>query len=88
MRRRRRNMIEWPAWRFSPDGESQLFEKAEDVPEGWTSKPPSVIYEAPAQSAKINKEDVIKQLQDFSVDIDPRWGLAKMKEVLKELIND
>ena len=87
MRRRRRNMIEWPAWRFSPDGESQLFEKAEDVPEGWTSKPPAVIYEAPEQT-QVDKESVIKQLEDFGVQVDPRWGAAKLQEVLKELTND
>ncbi len=87
MRRRRRNQIEWPAWRYSPDGESKLFETAEEVPEGWTAKPPSVIYEAQEQ-APIDKEIVIKQLEEFGVNIDPRWGAAKLREVLKELNND
>lgn len=87
MHRSRRNMIEWPAWRFGPDGESQLFEKAEDVPEGWTPKPPSVIYEAPEQ-APVDKEKIIDQLKEFGVTPDPRWGAVKLQEVLKELIND
>lgn len=26
----------WPAWWYGPDGESKLFQKAEDVPDGWT----------------------------------------------------
>lgn len=26
----------WPAWFYGPDGEAKLFQKAEDVPEGWT----------------------------------------------------
>lgn len=31
----------YPAWRFGPDGESQIFERAEDVPEGWSAEPQS-----------------------------------------------
>lgn len=88
MRRRRRNRVEWPAWWYSPDGESQLFETAEDVPTDWTPKPPTTIYEPPAQGPQISKETVIKQLEDFGVAIDPTWGLAKLQEVLKELVND
>lgn len=88
MRRRRRNRIEWPAWWHSPDGESQLFETAEDVPEGWTPKPPSVIYEPVAQGPQVSKESILKQLEEFEVQINPTWGLAKLQEVLKELIND
>ena len=87
MQRRRRNSIEWPAWRFSPDGESQLFEKAEDVPEGWTSKLPSAIYET-SEQVSVDKEKVIKQLEEYGVELDPRWGAAKLQEVLKELNND
>ena len=26
----------WPAWRYGPGGESKIFQKPEDVPEGWT----------------------------------------------------
>lgn len=26
----------WPAWRYGPNGESKVFQCAEDVPEGWT----------------------------------------------------
>lgn len=30
---------DWPACRYSPDGEAQIFQKAEDVPEGWEDSP-------------------------------------------------
>lgn len=30
-------VITWPAWFSSPEGKSAIFEKAEDVPAGWTS---------------------------------------------------
>lgn len=31
--------IKWPAWRYSPTGEAKIFERAEDVPEGWEDNP-------------------------------------------------
>ncbi len=30
----------WPSWRFGPNGEALIFERAEDVPEGWSDTPP------------------------------------------------
>lgn len=31
----------WPAWRYNPEtGVGQIFESAEEVPEGWTNIPP------------------------------------------------
>ncbi len=87
MARRLRNKVEWPAWLFNIDGETQLFECAEDVPEGWTSTPPSAVYET-SEQASVDKEKVIKQLEEYGVELDPRWGAAKLQEVLKELNND
>lgn len=31
--------VSWPAWYYGPNGESQMFEKAEDVPKGWQDDP-------------------------------------------------
>lgn len=25
----------WPAWRYAPDGRAEIFDRPEDVPEGW-----------------------------------------------------
>lgn len=30
----------WPAWKYGPNGEAQIFESEDDVPEGWGSFPP------------------------------------------------
>jgi len=38
---------DWPAWRYGPEGESEVFATPEDVPEGWTERPggvPAVIH--------------------------------------------
>lgn len=32
----------WPAWRYGPDGEGEIFARAEDVPEGWTDTLPAI----------------------------------------------
>lgn len=31
--------IKFPGWRFGPNGEAQIFEREEDVPDGWTDNP-------------------------------------------------
>jgi len=82
--RRRRNQIEWPRWCFGPDGESQLFEKREDVPEGWFDKPP-LLFVHPEPKPEINKESVLSKLKDLNIEIDPRWGRAKLQQVLDEV---
>lgn len=35
--------VAWPAWRYHPEtGQGQIFESADEVPEGWTDLPPGV----------------------------------------------
>jgi hypothetical protein len=29
----------WPSWRFGPNGEAEIFECEEQVPEGWLDSP-------------------------------------------------
>lgn len=31
--------IKFPGWRYGPNGEAQIFEHEEDVPQGWTDNP-------------------------------------------------
>ena len=31
-----KNKPRFPGWRFGPNGEAEIFQRAEDVPEGWT----------------------------------------------------
>lgn len=32
----------WPAYRYGPKGEAEIFEKESDVPSGWTDHPSKV----------------------------------------------
>jgi hypothetical protein len=27
----------WPSWRYGPNGEAAIFERPEDVPDGWSA---------------------------------------------------
>lgn len=29
----------WPAWRYGPNGQAQIFQREEDVPVGWVDSP-------------------------------------------------
>jgi hypothetical protein len=29
----------WPAWFYGPDGDAEIFDAPEDVPEGWEDHP-------------------------------------------------
>jgi hypothetical protein len=41
---------QWPAWRYGPDGEADVFENEADVPKGWKNHPSA--FEKPAKEAK------------------------------------
>lgn len=36
---------EWPAWRYGPKGEAEIFNSAEEVPKGWKDAPAPVAEE-------------------------------------------
>lgn len=53
----------WPAWRYGPDGASQVFKSAEDVPEGWADSPdraPTFVEAAHAIGAE-TVADLVKR---------------------------
>jgi hypothetical protein len=39
-------MNDFPAWYYGPEGQQQVFQRAEDVPEGWQDHPSKVITPA------------------------------------------
>ena len=43
---------DWPAWRYSPEGDGEVFDKPEDVPEGWTDTMPAHLVEAPKRRGR------------------------------------
>lgn len=83
---RRRKIVEWPAWRYGPDGDAKQFDGPEDVPAGWGKKP-QLQYEAPESKPEICKETTILKLQEAKIKIDPTWGKAKLWEELEKVLN-
>lgn len=53
--------VYWPSWRYGPGGQSAIFQKAEDVPEGWVSHPSEVeetdAKPTPPKSNRRKKKD-------------------------------
>ena len=43
----------WPAWYYGPNGASQVFNGADEVPEGWQDHPSKVDGKAPPELPKI-----------------------------------
>lgn len=44
--------IKFPGFRYGPNGESQIFEREEDVPQGWTDNPNDFM---PSNEAVVDK---------------------------------
>jgi len=44
----------WPSWRYGPNGEAEIFEKAEDVPKGWQDHPSKFKRR---EKGEVEKED-------------------------------
>lgn len=80
MARERRPTNSWPSWFHAPNGDSAVFETLADVPPGWTrQKHTPYVASGPLS---VNKEDVISQLVDRGIEIDPTWGAAQLQKVL------
>lgn len=76
----------WPSWRYGPGGQAAIFQKEEDVPEGWTKKPdeaPEVYVPRPAPPV-LDRAELLSLLAAINVEVDPTWGVAHMKKVLDD----
>lgn len=71
----------WPSWRYGPKGQAEIFQTEKDVPIGWTKKA-GEIYIPPPPPEKLDKEQLIKDLEAQGVEVLGWWSAAKMKEVL------
>ena len=61
------NDNKWPAWFYGPNGQSDVFESADEVPEGWQDHPSKVAdavtiaTDTDANGAVLAPPDVITQ---------------------------
>ncbi len=77
----------WPAWFYGPNEQSSIFDKAEDVPEGWTRKrgEVKVDYELHKPAVILDRVELVAKLNEHGVEIHPLWGNAHMKKVLDDI---
>lgn len=75
--------ISWPAWYYGPDG-GEIFQCAEDVPEGWTTSPqPKVTGDLNGDGVvEPSKAEIIKTLREKGVELDARWSVARLQALL------
>jgi hypothetical protein len=72
----------WPDLRYGPNGECKLFNAPHEVPEGWKQRADEE-YTPPA-AVPLDREQLIKGLEDKGIVINPIWGRAHMKKVLDD----
>lgn len=82
----------WPAWRYGPNGARQIFQSAEDVPEGWADSPKKVATfveaakEAGAETVADLTESVATLREAYKAKFGKKafggWGAAKLREKL------
>lgn len=70
----------WPQWMHSPSGESRVFEKFEDVPEGWINSV-GEVYEKPLPVI-YDYDELVRQLTEKNIEINPIWGTGHLKRIL------
>jgi hypothetical protein len=88
----------WPAYRYGPNGQSAIFQSAEEVPDGWQDHPnkvggsPDVILDDnDDRVAKLiadnTAEDLIGHLelmqeQDQSIEFHPKWPKLRLAKTI------
>lgn len=79
----------WPSWRFGPNGESQIFQSEDEVPEGWQDSPAKLkgIPQKPEVVARGDGTDApsVEAKIDTLMQGNTQGGLVKMLEAMKEL---
>lgn len=91
---------EFPAYYYGPNGQSQLFQHAAEVPEGWRDHPSKVrddedggdgdpfIEGLPARE-DITKDEIIRRLDDLkesgvAIEYQPRWSEGRLYNLLRD----
>lgn len=90
--------VAWPAWFYGPKGEAQIFEKAEDVPQGWQDNPNKFKAaakadddepddEANADTGGLTREQIIADLERRKVPFKASATDAQLYRKLQKTID-
>jgi hypothetical protein len=79
----------WPAFRYGPNGEAQIFQRPEDVPEGWKDSPGAHFEPPPAvKPAPMTREEVVAALKARGVEFKRNAPTSVLCDQLKALGDD
>lgn len=90
--------VRWPAWRYGPDGQSEIFQTEDDVPAGWKDHPSKVGKKDGKKAAddkggdtdidkKVDAMDdaaVVARLKELKVEFSESWPASKLRAALKK----
>lgn len=85
---------DFPSWRWDPETkEGRVFDRAEDVPEGWLSRHPdhqaddtTTALTKPADPDKLTREEIVKALNDGGIEFKKNMGTAALEKLLRESV--
>lgn len=78
---------DWPAWRYGPGGEAQIFQQAGDVPQGWVDHPgklPPVEEKQSADSDDLQAMRAEKNRVQAEFEAAARDGRKQVERLTKE----
>lgn len=70
----------FPSWRYGPDGESGVFNSADDVPKGWKDHPKAQKPEETER--RPSRAEFQKQLKTQGIPFDPTMSAAQLERLL------
>lgn len=78
---------QWPSWYYGPDGEAKIFQREEDVPQGWKNTPyPPAPEKAPEPvPTGPTREEMIAELEAAGVALKRNFSTAKLRELFDQL---
>lgn len=77
------NRLFWPSWWYNPDGEGQVFNSLEEVPDGWTRRQTGQTKKTESRPTQVlDREELKSKLTEMGVEINPMWGNAHMKRII------
>lgn len=76
-------MSNFPSWRYGPNGAAQVFQSAEDVPEGWHDHP-SLVPDEPGNAESLREINYLRTayVNKFGKRPFMGWDEATLREKL------
>lgn len=70
----------WPAWRYGPGGQAQIFHSPEEVPEGWEDHPQKV-------TGSEDKESLMREARELGIVVPPKSKPETIRRKIEEARN-